>query len=304
MAVKYTDQQRLILQWIAEGTGHAVVIALAGTGKTWTALRGVAIMAPIGDRSKSVTLAMFNHDIAEETRGKLADAGLRAYSTTFHAAGWNALTRKYPKVKLSGHGPKQAGADKWTRIIERLDMPKLYQSFAHKAMSMAKQRAFGIVCRMSDPVQWLKIVDDFDLDTLIGAEYLDSGIRPREEIIKEGLQWAFKALKCSNDMLETIADHDDQIYGPLIKDLKMWENDWLIVDEAQDTNPARRMLARKMVKRNGRTLWIGDPKQSIYAFTGADGDAMDIITKEWNAKILYLPLPQCCGADGEATICS
>ena len=240
-------------------------------------------------------MAMFNADIAAETRGKLAADDLRAYATTFHAAGWSAMLRAYPKIKLSGTGPKQYGAHKWDLIIEKLDIPKTYQSFAHKAMSMAKQRAFGILYRMSDPVQWLKIADDFDLDTLISADYLDSGIRPREEIIKEGLQWAFKALKYSNELLETVADHDDQIYGPLIRDLKLFESDWLIVDEAQDTNPARRLLARKMVKRNGRTLWIGDPKQSIYAFTGADGDAMDIIIKEWQGQDLLpdqdVPVP-------------
>jgi DNA helicase-2/ATP-dependent DNA helicase PcrA len=287
-AKTHTVQQIAILTWVPEGTGHAVVIARAGTGKTSTALDAVRLMAPSTDRRASVAMAMFNADIAAETRGKLADEGLRASATTFHAAGWSALLRAYPKVKLSGTQPKQAGVHKWDLIVEKLDIPKTYQSFAHRAMSMAKQRAFGLVCRMSDPASWLKIVDDFDLDTLISADYLDSGLRPREEIIKEGLQWAFKALKLSNDMLDTIVDHDDQIYGPLVRDLKLWENDWLIVDEAQDTNPARRLLARKMVKRNGRTLWIGDPKQSIYAFTGADSDAMDIIAKEWNAKIFHL----------------
>ena len=288
VAKTHTEQQKAIIAWVPEGTGHAVVIARAGTGKTSTALDAVRLMAPSTDRNVSVTMAMFNADIALETRGKLAKDGLRAYATTFHAAGWSAMLRAFPKIKLSGTGPKQAGVHKWDTIVEKLDIPKTYQSFAHKAMSMAKQRAFGLVCRMSDPAAWLKIADDFDLDTLISADYLDSGLRPRDEIIKEGLQWAFKALKCSNEMLDTIADHDDQIYGPLIRDLKLFESDWLIVDEAQDTNPARRLLARKMVKRNGRTLWIGDPKQSIYAFTGADGDAMDIIAREWHAKIFYL----------------
>jgi superfamily I DNA/RNA helicase len=227
----YTPEQTDILRWIMEGTGHAVVIARAGTGKTFIALKGVALMAPPGDRTTSVMLAQFNADIAMETRAKIAKEGLRADCTTFHAAGWKAMLRAFPKIKLSGTGPKQAGFHKWDRIVEKLDIPKTYQSFAHKAMSIAKQRAFGIAVKMSDPTSWLKIVDDFDLDMLIPAEYLDSGIRQRDDIIKEGLQWGFKALKLSNELLEEVADHDDQIYGPLIRNLKMWENDWLIVDE-------------------------------------------------------------------------
>jgi superfamily I DNA/RNA helicase len=283
LSTQFTPEQAQIMLWVLEGKGHAVVIARAGTGKTWTALKAIRHMLPA-----TVTMAMFNADIAAETRDKLAKDETKAWSTTFHAAGWSALLRAYPTIKLSGIGPKQAGYDKWTVIVEKLEIPEMYRSFARKAVSMAKQRAFGIACRMSDPVQWLKIVEDFDLDALISAETLDSGLRPREDFIKEGLQWAFKALKLSNEMITTVADHDDQIYGPLIRDLKMFENDWLIVDEAQDSNPARRLLARKMLKRNGRALFIGDPMQGIYGFAGADNGAMDTIIKEWDATVLKL----------------
>ncbi len=165
-----TVQQADIHRWVFEGTGHAAVIARAGTGKTSTALEAVPLMAPPSDRTISVTMAMFNADIAAETRGKLVAAGLRAHATTFHAAGWSAMTRAYPKCKLTGIGPKQAGVHKWDLIVEKLDIPQTYQSFAHKAMSMAKQRAFGLIVKMSDPAAWLKIVDDFDLDALISAE--------------------------------------------------------------------------------------------------------------------------------------
>jgi DNA helicase II / ATP-dependent DNA helicase PcrA len=290
--ISFTSQQKSIMLWGVEGTGHAVVVARAGTGKTFTALELVRLLIPATslavDRRLSITLAMFNADIKDETNIKINKDGLAAKAVTFHGAGWTSLLRAYPQIKLSGVGPGLAGFDKWDRIVEKLDIPQVYQSFARKAVSMAKQRAFGLAVKMSDPIEWLKIVEDFDLDASISAEFLDSGLKPREDIIKEGLQWAFKALKASNEMLTEVADHDDQIYGPLIRDLKMWESDWLIIDEAQDTNPARRLLARKMVKRNGRTMWIGDPKQSIYAFTGADSNAMDIITKEWHAVTLKL----------------
>jgi superfamily I DNA/RNA helicase len=241
-------------------------------------------------RHSAITMAMFNAPIAAETKSKLAASDLKAWSTTFHAAGWSALLRAFPNTKLSGTDANQAGYDKWTKIVEELEIPERFRTFARKAMSMAKQRAFGVVCRMSDPIQWMKIVTDFSLDDAIAAEYLDSGLHPREKIIQEGLQWAFKALKKSNEMIPAVCDHDDQIYGPLIRDVKCFESDWLIVDEAQDTAPARRMLARKMLKQNGRSLWIGDPCQGIYQFAGADNDAMDVVIKEWNATVLKLTM--------------
>jgi superfamily I DNA/RNA helicase len=291
LSTQFTEEQIAIGRWVAEGVGHAVVIARAGTGKTWTALKMIPMMlSTSAARYCAITMAMFNAPIAAETKGKLAASDIKAWATTFHAAGWSALLRAFPKTKLSGTDPGQAGYDKWTRIVEALDIPERFRSFARKAASMAKQRAFGLTCRLSDPVQWLKIVTDFSLDESISAEYLDSGLRSREDIIKEGLQWAFKALKKSNELIPEVCDHDDQIYGPLIRDVKCFESDWLIVDEAQDTNPARRLLARKMLKRNGRALFIGDPCQAIYLFTGADNDAMDVIIKEWNATVLKLTM--------------
>lgn len=346
LSTQYTKQQIAIFQWVVEGTGHAVVIARAGCGKTFSALQAIRHM--IG----SITIGQFNHQIAKETRLKLADDGLIADSTTFHAGGWRALLRRCPKVKLSGFGPKQAGYDKWDAIVQRLNIPKDYAAFAKKAVSFAKQRAFGVmvkqetvrthavaghevivrcrqcetaraldcvtvvkkgygdkpiadlklrctrcsaanssvtvyVCGINDYTQWEKIVDDYDLDSLLEG-MIEAGLKPRGEIIRDGIEWAIKGLNLSNTLLEQVADHDDQIYGPLILNAKVDGADWLIVDEAQDTNPARRYLAMRMLKENGRSLWIGDPTQAIYRFTGADSDAMDIIVRDLKATVLKL----------------
>lgn len=71
---------------------------------------------------------MFNADIAAETRDKLAKDEIKAWATTFHAAGWSAMLRAFPQVKLSGIGPKMAGYDKWALIVEQLEIPSLYQA--------------------------------------------------------------------------------------------------------------------------------------------------------------------------------
>ena len=65
----------------------------------------------------------------------------------------------------------------------------------------------------------------------------------------------------------------------------------MFLDEAQDTNPSRRALALKMLKpKIGRMIAVGDPKQAIYGFTGADADAMRLIQKELGS--ITLPLNQ------------
>jgi superfamily I DNA/RNA helicase len=348
LSTQYTNQQIAIFHWVVNGAGHAVVIARAGCGKTFSALGAIRHM--LG----SVTIGQFNHSIAKETRGKLVEDGIDAESITFHAAGWRALTRRFPKVKLTGIGPKQAGYHKWDAIVRRLNIPQDYVAFAEKAVSFAKQRALGCMvkqetvrahataghdvtvrcrqCNTSKPVdcaglvkksygdkriadlkfrctrcsgtdnsvtayvatienyaRWEQIVDDYDLaDKLEGM--IEAGIKPRNDIIRDGIEWAIKALTISNSLLEVVADHDDQIYGPLVVNAKIDGNDWLIVDEAQDTNPARRHLAMRMLNEKGRSLWIGDPAQAIYRFTGADSNAMDIVIRDLKATVLKLTM--------------
>lgn len=44
----------------------------------------------------------------------------------------------------------------------------------------------------------------------------------------------------------------------------------LIVDEFQDTNPIQLSIYLKMARLASHSIWVGDPKQSIYAFRGGD----------------------------------
>ncbi|MBU44101.1 MAG: hypothetical protein CMN76_12840 [Spirochaetaceae bacterium] len=48
----------------------------------------------------------------------------------------------------------------------------------------------------------------------------------------------------------------------------------ILVDEFQDTNPIQLALFLKLHKLAGQSTWVGDPKQSIYAFRGADPELM------------------------------
>ena len=78
------------------------------------------------------------------------------------------------------------------------------------------------------------------------------------------------------------------IYMPLIKRMKFWGFRWVFVDEAQDTNPARRAMIRAMLAPGGRVVAVGDRHQAIYGFAGADADSLDLIAADFNASRLPL----------------
>jgi ATP-dependent exoDNAse (exonuclease V) beta subunit len=52
----------------------------------------------------------------------------------------------------------------------------------------------------------------------------------------------------------------------------------LVVDEFQDTSPIQLALFMKLHQLSGRSVWVGDPKQCIFEYAGADPGLMDAVT--------------------------
>lgn len=67
------------------------------------------------------------------------------------------------------------------------------------------------------------------------------------------------------------------------------------VDEAQDQNPYNRALALKFVSADGALCAVGDDKQAIYEWRGADNDALGELGKKMDERgvIVRLPLTIC-----------
>ena len=67
-------------------------------------------------------------------------------------------------------------------------------------------------------------------------------------------------------------DFDDMIYLPAKLGLVKKSFDLLIVDEAQDLNPAQHEL---VVRGSKQVLAVGDDKQAIYGFRGSDSNSIN-----------------------------
>jgi superfamily I DNA/RNA helicase len=92
-----------------------------------------------------------------------------------------------------------------------------------------------------------------------------------------------------------LIDFDDMPSMPITDDKInpiQWDN--LLVDEVQDTNPAQLYLAMNSVSDGGSIIGIGDRRQSIYAFRGADSKAMQKFKEELNADELPLSISYRC----------
>jgi len=92
-----------------------------------------------------------------------------------------------------------------------------------------------------------------------------------------------------------VVDFNDMLWVPLRRNARFWPYDWVLIDEAQDTNEARRLIAYRMLKpKYGRLVAVGDPKQALYSFTGADSRAMDMIKQGLDSEELNLTVTYRC----------
>ncbi len=295
-----STQQANFCDWVETGEGSALLRARAGTGKTYSlieALKRALMVATSLNTRITIALCAYNNKIAKEIEEKVARAGLDANVGTFHRFGFAAWRQAASGVKLEGRGKGNIGYFKFDRLADDLDIPQNLRSFVKSAVSLAKQRAFGLLCQFNDPAAWMDLVNHFDLEDTLFAdakERENCSEADRQAMVREGLNFACRALKNGIKIAHEVIDFDDMIYMPLIANVKIVQYDWVLVDEAQDTNPARRALAKKMLKPGGRAVFVGDDRQAIYGFTGADNDSLDIIKAEFNCAEFPLTVTYRC----------
>jgi len=277
MPLKPSPQQATFYDWIDTGTGNAILIAVAGSGKTTSLVTGVHRM------KGSVAFAAYNKKIADEIASKIEDV-VTAQAGTFHSFGLRAWKAIAPRAKVDGK--------KLYGLMDDAETPAYLHEFVHHAVSLAKQQGIGITSRIDDKAAWNELVAHFDLDTELVAKngYSDSRYSQtvEEGMLDEAIAESIKILNKSIESAYTVIDFDDMIYMPLRAKATVQQFDWVLVDEAQDSNPTRRALAKAMLKPGGRFVAVGDPAQAIYGFTGADSDALDIIKHEFGC--IELPL--------------
>jgi len=78
---------------------------------------------------------------------------------------------------------------------------------------------------------------------------------------------------------------DELLNHPAVCEILKPEISILLVDEFQDTSPIQLSIFLKLSKIARHTIWVGDPKQSIYGFRGAEPSLMKaIIDKNGGVK--------------------
>jgi DNA helicase II / ATP-dependent DNA helicase PcrA len=252
-----TDEQLAVVDAAGRGAESLMVEAYAGSAKTTT-------LVLAGERIKVPALALaFNKSIAAEL-GKRFPSNFTV--KTMNGLGFGALTRGLPQVTKWDIEPKKLG-----RLVTQIAKERKYeinedQWDAVRRLVVAAQLA-GILPGQSDglvadsPEPWNALAEDCwisqgDLDDWAG-------------------ELAYATLVKNNQMvLQGKISFDDQVYFPTVTGMKFPLFPVMLVDEAQDLSQLNHAMCRAAMRPGGRLIVVGDSRQAIYGFRGADGDSM------------------------------
>jgi len=280
--------QQAIFAAVASGAGSIVVQARAGCGKTTTAL-GALTSVPAGKKAAYFAFAKANQqDIVRKIEAEGIPFDTRDVKT-LHSHGFHALRYAF------GYG-LEVEKHKANRLArERFDATNPPKGATGHVTAREASWFVPAVARL---VSVAKNTLVSERDTARLAEILanDDIYEPEHAArIVEIAQWVLAECKPSRTRKLTTVDYDDMIWLPVACGIRPFAFDVVFVDECQDLNPTQIELVKMIVKRGGRLIAIGDDRQAIYLFRGADAESMNKIREAFQAKVLPLSITYRCG---------
>jgi superfamily I DNA/RNA helicase len=275
---------------------HVMVSAFAGTGKTTTLIEALNVMIfgkskltpsdqqkaiwdAIGmEKPASIIFAAFNKSIATELERRVPST---VQASTMHALG-NGLLRTAFGWLGNPNGWKTVNS------LERLTgVP--YKEMFDKKIPYALVRQLVSLCKTS--LVDFKSPNAFDaIDALVVHHAIDLGKFAQEVVYGHVVACLKDAVTLSNKNKPREIDFDDMVWLPIVLDLPIAKVDLLLLDERQDTNAMQQELAFRMAHR---LVCVGDNKQAIYGFAGADHKAYESLITRLGATdrgVIELPL--------------
>ncbi len=301
-SAELNEHQQAIVEAAKSGKGRYVVLAGPGSGKTFTSIKMSTCWT-----GKCIYFS-YNKKIQLDTNDKLVAIDSKMIATTAHAFGLSCLIGYLRGAECRVDGDESDDEDKKYPAIVKAYMAQYWQTFIKSIRAELDEEADVEVMKLNaqawtltlvhyamvsltdpTPANLATLVDDFDL----------------EDITPASLTWDFVCAAVPAAIQEGVKqflgpEHkvafDDMIYLPnVLEGVPIRQYDHLIIDEAQDTSRASLELMLHACHADSQVFFVGDPRQSIYAFAGADFDSIPRIIKRLEASLLPLRIVFRCG---------
>jgi len=292
-----SSYQQAFLDEVTNGKGHVILRARAGAAKTTSILLAAECLG------KETLYCAYAKTIERELKARLPDG---SNVRTIYGLGLSLVKKNgYPDVKVNEDKYMNLVRGAVDAIIKTGDF--MGEMMPPKAVAaLREERPYGDIRRLIDFMRLTlrsaknihdveTVADHFGLD-------FDAHVYPiLPTIARAVMKIGFENIG-AEDPDDTApsyqisgVDYTDMIWAPwVIKakrgDLRAWRYAKVFCDEAQDLSPAQLFVVREMVEpRKGRLFFVGDDRQAITGYAGADTQAMEKIRKQLNCTELALP---------------
>lgn len=313
MNSQMTDEQLAIAN---HTSGPALVVAGAGTGKTYTICEHVATLVEHGVAPENIMMLTFTNAAADEMCERIAERigperAERIVAGTFHSVAVRML-RTYGWThsrQVDGDEVEQVTTRNFSVLsaTDNVDNIRLVRGHFVKSdedlmpgeslKDARKRRAAHLkLIKFPEAGRLAEIISDYEnrglesIDaTLSLSKYKDMKSDALVHEI-ERFQEAFELHKQNSNMLS----FDDLIIAwmdlVMAKPRTCSNIEHLVIDEAQDMNGRQHELmaaiTQAMPQRN--VMLVGDAAQSIYGWRGSDVHAFDEFAKIYDATVYHL----------------
>lgn len=254
--------QEKVFEFVKNGSGNAVVSAVAGSGKTTTILKALDLIP----KNLDVLYLAFNKDIVASIKKKYSSIENVVFSTV-HGYGISILRELNPNIAIDNYkyinllrniyhyldNGNESVLDPYNfneKQVKILKKFKLKKSLSEGDDIYSFQKRVAELCNYSR----IMLIDDEKKLKQIAADY-DIEYRNRE------VEIALDLVELGKHLTEVV-DYTDMLYFPIIFDMPCKKYDWVFIDECQDLNTAQRTLMLRAVKENtGRWVGVGDVHQ-------------------------------------------
>lgn len=266
-----TEEQAEICDAVGRARKSLMVNAYAGTGKTST-------VEAAAQRVKDASLALaFNKKIADELAKRLP---YNFNSKTLNSIGHLAWIKT-----LQGASIK----------LDSQKLGKLVTSIAHEnGVRLLSWQWDAVRAAVSDAMK--AGISPGDIGSPLTPDTYDNWMDiiecPSSDDLPMIHDLAHQTLEASISLAKQgHVSFDDQVYCPTVLGGRWVQYPRVFVDEAQDLSPLNHKMLALSTRQDGLITAVGDPKQAIYQFRGADAASMRnmrYLSPEWDDLRLTL----------------
>jgi DNA helicase-2/ATP-dependent DNA helicase PcrA len=278
-------------------------------------------MEQSGKESK-VCFVAFNKGIAEELKRRVP-AGCDA--STMHGMGYKAILRSFPGTRVNQYRVSDIICEilkKEIRVLRKKD--PILLTATEKLVNLCKMNLITPPVLKKGSVSGLFVYQK-TLSKILGDRLEDEEdssekgspedeTREHARALLSGLAFHYEVdlgsvsemvfdlvpsvlQRCREVRRDGCVDFSDMIWLPVVLDLPLFRYDVLLWDEVQDGNRCQQELAKRA---GDRLILVGDSKQALYGFAGADSESMsrlaeDLEETERGCVILPLTVTRRCG---------